>query len=106
MPPSVGASAGTSVARRPTGAAPKPTPTPANAAQQRVARGARLRSTTSKSNDSDHEADQLADREAAGGGPVDHLARHRDVDAGVSEPRGRVLEPLTGRAPRSSAGWS
>ena len=94
MPPSVGASPGTSVAAAAHISAPKPSPMPAKAAPSALRAARRLRSTANRSEDGDGEADHLADREPAGGGSVDRLARHGDVDAGSMEAGGGVLEPV------------
>ena len=67
-PASGGSEAGrTSVAAAAHISAPKPSPRPANAAEQRVARGAQAAQHRDQQHDRDHEADHLADREAAGG---------------------------------------
>ena len=59
-----------------------------------VARGAQVAQHGDQQQDGDGEADHLADREPAGGGAVDRLAGHRDVDARPLEAGGGVLEPV------------
>ena len=67
---------------------------------ERVARRAQVAQHGDQEQDGDREADHLADREPAGGGAVDRLAGHGDVDAGAGQAGGRVLEPLARRARR------
>ena len=62
-----------------------------------VARGAQVAQHGDQQEDGDGEADHLADREPAGGGSVDRLAGHGDVDAGSLEAGGGVLEPVASR---------
>ena len=63
---------------------------------ERVARGAQVAQHGDQQEDGDGEADHLADREPAGGGSVDRLAGHGDVDARSLEAGGGVLEPVAG----------
>jgi hypothetical protein len=65
--------------------------------EQGVARSPQAAQDGDQQDDRDHEADDLADREAAGRGAVDRLAGHRDADAGLLDPGGRVLELLACR---------
>ena len=62
-----------------------------------VPRGAQIAQHGDQQEDGDGEADHLPDREPAGGGTVDRLTGHGDVDAGSIEAGGGVLEPVASR---------
>ena len=72
-------------------------PEPRERGAERVARRTEVAQHGEQQHDRDHEPDHLADREPAGGGAVDRLAGHGDVDPGSVEAGGGVLEPLARR---------
>ena len=94
MPASVGARPGTSVAAASPHQRTEAEAEAGERGEERVARRPQVAQHDDQQHDRDHEADDLSDREAAGRGAVDRLARHRDVRAGKVV-RG-LLEPLAG----------
>ena len=73
---------------------------------ERVARRAHVAQHGDQEQDGDAEADHLADREPAGGGAVDRLAGHGDLDPVLGRPAVASSSRSRALASRSVAVWS
>ena len=98
IPPSVGARPGTSVDGGGPHEGAEAEPDAGEGGAEGVARGAQVAQHGDQQGDGDSEADDLTDREPAGGGAVDRLAGHGDGHAGLLQPGGGGLEALAGGA--------